>query len=232
LLLPAAGAVFASFAVQPRGRRYFRAFLSETFVTHFPPEALKRFIWDIQSMVELAESEREILLIGRDLMTRLIATDDWLPPAFSAADPASGQQFQLYTDAMERFTIVSTVLAPGQVSAVGVEPFWQISGVLRGAFSRRSFDVDAESRILPSGKEQRLDSGAILTSAARGGAQLVNLHSDRVSIAIQVFGGDIGKTPRLTLTQEGAAQFGPTFYANVPDAPPYDIWTIQTRIED
>jgi predicted metal-dependent enzyme (double-stranded beta helix superfamily) len=233
MLLPAAGAVFASFTGQPRGRRYFRAFfVSETFVTHLPPEALKRFIWDIQSMVELAESEREILLIGRDLMTRLIAVDDWLPPAFSAADPACGQQFQLYSDAMERFTIVSMVLAPGQASAVGGEPFWQICGVLRGAFSRRSFDVDAESRILPGCREQRLDSGAILTSSARGAAQLVNLHTDRVSIAIRVFGGDIGKTPRLTLTPDGAAQFEPTAYANGPDAPPFDIWTIQTRIED
>jgi predicted metal-dependent enzyme (double-stranded beta helix superfamily) len=233
LLLPAAGAVFASSTEQPRGRRYFRAFfVSEALVTHLAPESLKRFIWDIQSMVELAESEREILMIGRDLMMRLIAVDDWLPPAFSTADPACGQQFQLYSDAMERFTIVSTVLAPGHASAVGVEPFWQICGVLRGAFSRRSFNVDTESRILPGCSEQKLESGAILTSSARGAAQLVNLHSDRVSIAIQVFGGDIGKTPRLTLTPEGAAQFGPTSYANVPDAPPYDIWTIQTRVED
>jgi predicted metal-dependent enzyme (double-stranded beta helix superfamily) len=218
---------------QARGRRFGRAiFALEALVTHLPPEALKRFIWDIQSMVELAESEREILMIGRDLMMRLIAVDDWLPPAFSAADSACGQQFQLYSDAMERFTIVSTVLAPGQASTVGVEPYWQICGVLRGAFSRRSFDVDAEGRILPGGREQRLDSGAILTSSARGAAQLVNLHQDRVSIAIQVFGGDIGKTPRLTLSPDGAAQFGPSSYANVPDAPPYDIWTIQTRIED
>nr|WP_252393824.1 hypothetical protein [Candidatus Rhodoblastus alkanivorans] len=165
-------------------------------------------------------------------MTRLIAADDWLPSAFSATDPACGQQFQLYADAMDRFTVVSTVLAPGQATAVGVEPFWQICGVLRGAFARRSFDFDAEGKVLRSDKEQELDRGAVLTSRAQGAAQLANLHSDRVSIAIQVFGGDIGKTPRHTLTTEGAALFGPTSYANAPDAPPYDIWTIQTRIED
>jgi 3-mercaptopropionate dioxygenase len=233
LALPVSGAVFASSMQQPLSRRTSRAFFaSESLVTHFPPEALKRFIWDIQSMVELAESEREILVIGRDLMARLIAADDWLPPVFALADPACGQQFQLYADAMERFSIVSTVLAPGQAAAVGVEPFWQIFGVLRGGFLRRSFDVDAESRILPGDKEQKLDRGAIVTSLARGAAQLANPHPDRVSIAIQVFGGDIGKTPRHTLTPEGVAQFGPTTYANAPDAPPYDIWTIQTRIED
>ena len=201
-------------------------------MTDSPPAALKRFVWDIQSMVELAESEREILLIGRDLMARLIAEDDWLSPAFSAADPAYAQQFQLYADAMERFTIVSTVLAPGQASSVGVEPFWQILGVLRGVFSRRSFDIGAEGEFLPGGAEQKLAGGAIWTSPSRGAAQLVNLQSDRPSIAIQVFGGDIGKAPRQTLTPEGAAHFGPTSYANASDAPPFDIWTIQTRIED
>jgi len=62
------------------------------------PAALRRFIWDIQSMVELAETEREILLIGRDLMARLIATDDWLPTVYAVPNPAGGQQFQIYRD--------------------------------------------------------------------------------------------------------------------------------------
>ena len=43
----------------------------------------------------------------------LLAADDWLPAAFSAVDPAGEQEFQLYVDAMERFSIICTVLAPG-----------------------------------------------------------------------------------------------------------------------
>ena len=69
------------------------------------PAALRRFIWDIQSMVELAESEREILLIDRDLMARLIATDDWLPSVFAVPNLAGGQQFQIYHDGLERFAL-------------------------------------------------------------------------------------------------------------------------------
>jgi predicted metal-dependent enzyme (double-stranded beta helix superfamily) len=200
-------------------------------VTQSPPEALKRFIWDIQSMVELADSPREILLIGRDLMARLIAADDWLPSAFAAADPVGSQQFQLYADAMERFSIVSTVVTPGQATPVADEPFWRISGVLRGAFLLRRFGLDPQGVVLPEGKEQKLEAGAIVTSLAGGAAQMVNL-LDRPSIAIQVFGGEIGKVARNSRTPEGAAQFAPTGYANADDAPPYDIWTIQTRIED
>jgi len=201
-------------------------------VSDAPPEALKRFIWDIQSMVELAESDREILLIGRDLMGRLLACDNWLPPAFAAADPARARQFQLYADAMERFTIVSTVLAPGQTSAIAAEPFWQILGVWRGALSRRRFAIDAEGALLADGREQNLATGALLAAPARDAAQLVNLDAERAAIAIQVFGGDIGRRPRQNWTPDGEARNSPTLYDNAEDAPPYDIWTIQTRIED
>jgi predicted metal-dependent enzyme (double-stranded beta helix superfamily) len=204
----------------------------EHLVTQTLPAALKRFIWDIQSMVELADSDREILMIGRDLMARLILADDWLPIAFSIADPAGEQQFQLYADAMERFSIVCTVLAGGQASAVADEPFWRISGVLRGALFRRRFEMDSQGRILPGGKEQRLEAGALSATPPGGAIQLANALLDRPSIAIQVFGGEIGKTPRTSRTPGGVVHFGPTGYANALDAPPFDIWTIQTRIED
>jgi predicted metal-dependent enzyme (double-stranded beta helix superfamily) len=184
-------------------------------------------------MVELADCEREILLIGRDLMARLIAADDWLPARFSAADPAGEQQFQLYADAMERFSIVCTVLAPGQTSPIADQPFWQILGVLRGALVRRRFEPDLQGVVLPEAKEQRLlEAGALEASPAGGAAQLHNALGDAPSIALQVFGGEIGKVARASRTLSGAASFGPTGYANAPDAPPFDIWTIQTRIED
>jgi predicted metal-dependent enzyme (double-stranded beta helix superfamily) len=183
-------------------------------------------------MVELADSEREILLIGRDLMARLIADDDWLPAEFSAADRADEQQYQLYADAMERFSIVCTVLAPGQFSAIADEPFWRILGVLRGALLHRRFELDSDGGVLPGAKEQRLEVGALSATPSGGAVQLLNALGERPSIGIQVLGGEIGKVARRSRTSDGVAQFGPTAYANAPDAPPFDIWTIQTRIED
>ena len=35
------------------------------------PAALKRFIWDLQSVAELADSPREIMMIGGDLSREL-----------------------------------------------------------------------------------------------------------------------------------------------------------------
>ena len=104
------------------------------------PPALRRFIWDIQSMVELAESEREILLIGRDLMARLITTDDWLPTVFAVPNPAGGQQFQIYRDGLDRFSVVSTILWGGACVTISQPSVWEIAGVLRGAVNRQQLD--------------------------------------------------------------------------------------------
>ncbi len=103
------------------------------------PPALKRFIWDIQSMVGLAESQREILVIGRDVMARLVASDDWLPALFAGVDPERGQQLQLYGDQLERFSVVSTMLSGGQALPICQDPVREIAGVLRGAVTRQRF---------------------------------------------------------------------------------------------
>src|SRR6266540_1488709 len=96
---------------------------------------LKRFIWDIQSVVELAESEREILVIGRDLMARLVAVDDWLPAAFAASGDAQCRHYLLYFDGQERFSVVAAVYHGGQAAPVCQNDVWEIFGVLRGLVS-------------------------------------------------------------------------------------------------
>jgi hypothetical protein len=58
-------------------------------------------------MVELDDGVREILFIGRDLMNRLVASDDWLPAAFGASGCS-----QLYRDGMARFSPVCLRAGP------------------------------------------------------------------------------------------------------------------------
>jgi len=189
------------------------------------PPALKRFIWDIQSMVELADSEREILLIGRDLMTRLVASDDCLPAVFADASPARGRQFQLYSDGEERFTVVASVLAGGAGLSLDQPGVWEIVGMLRGAAARR----------LPGGPEGAgaLEKGAVEARLSKTGpsAALANALAEDVSIAIHVYGGAIGGMTRRSVSPEGAIGEGEP-YANGEATPPYDIFTIQTEIKD
>ncbi|QGM99596.1 hypothetical protein F7D14_06900 [Methylocystis parvus] len=186
------------------------------------PAELRRFIWDIQSMVELAESEREILMIGSDLLSRLLASDDWLPPVFAAPEPAAGRQFQIYRDGMERFCVVSTVLAGGAALIVDQPGVWEIAGGVAGSIERRPSDGAVGARLISAGAVETLRSGRC------DGFRLSNAHDDRIALAIHVYGGEIGRLDRRAAGQKGA----PFGYANDQSAPPYDIFSIQADIRD
>jgi predicted metal-dependent enzyme (double-stranded beta helix superfamily) len=210
-------------------------------VTEPVPPSLKRFIWDIQSIVELAESEREIFVIGRDLMARLLASDDWLPKSFAtlpsaaqAGEDRAGAQFHLYADAMERFCVVSTVLSGGERLPICQEPVWEIMGVLRGAVGRQRFALPSGAPPAASGAAKLLKSGAVETFTPKSGeaVQLCNALDDRDAISIHVYGGDIGKLVRRAIAADGSISEFTNGYANAQDWPPYDILTIQTRIQD
>ncbi|BGE85347.1 3-mercaptopropionate dioxygenase [Methylosinus sp. 3S-1] len=179
------------------------------------PPALKRFIWDIQSMVELAEGEREILLIGRDLMTRLVAEDDWLPEVFAAAPSGEARQYQLYSDGMERFAVIASVLPAGAALAIEQPGVWEIIGALRGT----------PTRCLAGAAPRELPRGTVDVFRSAGEAA-VRLAGAEAAIAIHVYGGEIGRLVR----RPGEGE--PMGYANGEDAPPYDIYTIQTEIRD
>lgn len=196
--------------------------------------SLKRFIWDIQSVVELAESEREILVIGRDLMARLVAADDWLPAAFAVPEEAGCRHYLLYGDGQERFSVVAAVYSPGQAAAICRNDVWEITGVLRGAVSREHFSWRPGRAPHSAGRVERLSPGAVSVVSAKdaGAAQSGNALADAVSISIHVHGGEAGQIARHAIDPDGEARAFVSAYANPEDSPAYDIWSIQTKIDD
>ncbi|MCQ4191550.1 cysteine dioxygenase family protein [Methylocystis suflitae] len=197
------------------------------------PPALRRFIWDIQSMVELAESEREILLIGRDLMARLFTTDDWLPTVFAVPNPAGGQQFQIYYDVLDRFSVVSTILSGGACVTISQPSVWEIAGVLRGAVNRQQLDASSTNSA-QAGASRLLQARAVEARSSGSGEvlELCNALDDRTSIIIHVYGGDIGQISRRSGSSQGSMNAQPLGYANTESDPPYDIFSIQSEIRD
>ncbi len=197
------------------------------------PPRLKRFIWDVQSMAELAESEREILVIGRDLMARLVACDDWLPAIYALPDPARHQQFALYADGMERFSVVATILAEGQILPVVLDPTWEIMGVLRGAVSLARFTAAGDGGPVPRNDGAPMTQGMVATfpAAGRDALRLGNVPGNGTAIVVHVHGGEMTTLARRTFFPDGRKREGPVAYANAGHAPPYDIFSIQTRIE-
>jgi predicted metal-dependent enzyme (double-stranded beta helix superfamily) len=197
------------------------------------PPALRRFIWDIQSMVELAESEREILLIGRDLMARLVTADDWLPAVFAAASPGVGRQFQIFRDGLERFSVVSTVLGGGASVTISQPAIWEIAGVLHGAVLRQQFDGSSSTCAQAGGS--RLLKAHTIEPRSSGSGDVVkcrNAIDDQISIVVHVYGGDIARMTRRSNPGRGGMNAPSTGYANPESDPPYDIFSIQADIRD
>lgn len=196
------------------------------------PEPLRRFIWDIQSMVELADDPREILMIGADLMRRLVARDDWLPPDLRAAG-STPRLYKLYHDEMERFCVVASALGEGQGWPLFSDQTWEICGVLAGALQRRSFVVPGEGAPQAVSEGRQLAAGEIATARAREG-QASEIRNSGVGamLSIHVFGADIGTAPRLSIGADGVRAPLVLGYANPDHAPAFDILSIQADIVD
>lgn len=184
-------------------------------------------------MVELAESEREILLIGRDLMARLFMTDDWLPTVFAVPNSAGGQQFQIYRDGLERFSVVSTILSGDACVTISQPSVWEIAGVLHGAVNRQQLD-GSSTKSAQTGASRLLQARAVEARSSGSGEVLefCNALDDRTSIVIHVYGGDIGQISRRSGASQGRMDAQPSGYANTENDPPYDIFSIQSEIRD
>lgn len=131
------------------------------------------------------------------LLRELVAHDDWLPAEFAAPHPQYYQQYLLHCDPAERFSVVSFVWGPGQATPVHDHTVWGIIGILRGAERCRFFARTADGR-LAAQDETVLGTGAVSALGPLSGDihRVANAHDDRVSVAIHVYGGNIGAVAR------------------------------------
>jgi 3-mercaptopropionate dioxygenase len=82
-------------------------------------QRLREFVENFTRLLETRPSEDRILVEGRQLVATLVAVDDWLPDQFAQPHPQHYQQYLLYTDPLDRLSIVSFVWGPGQKTAIG-----------------------------------------------------------------------------------------------------------------
>jgi predicted metal-dependent enzyme (double-stranded beta helix superfamily) len=160
---------------------------------------LRAFIQSFTSLIETsAGDEGRILAEGRKLLADLIAHDDWLPEAFAEPDPVRYRQYLLYCDPMERFSVVSFVWGPGQTTPVHDHTVWGMVGVMRGAETCEEFALDTGTGCLRASGAHELKAGGIdLVSPRIGDIHRVsNALSDRASVSIHVYGGNIGAIRR------------------------------------
>jgi len=131
---------------------------------------------------------------GSALMRRLVAVDDWLPPA-CAVPGASYRQYPLHRDAAGRFSLVSFVWAPGQGTPVHNHLMPGIIGMLRGAEAATDYDPGPPLRALGR-VVLRPGDVATVDGAGHDVHRVENLLADAVSISIHGYAGDIGTIRR------------------------------------
>ena len=96
-----------------------------------PHPRLQAFVASLTSLVNRRADESTTLNEGRELLRHLITHDDWLPDSQAQADPQRYQQFLLYADPRDRFSVVSFVWGPGQSTPIHNHTVWGLVGMLR-----------------------------------------------------------------------------------------------------
>src|SRR5690606_19230121 len=97
-------------------------------------DRLLDFVVAIHDLVEQPELPlTDLLDSASQHMKRLTAHDDWLPAAMAQPHADRYQQYLLYGDPLERFSVVSFVWGPGQSTPVHDHTVWGVIGVLRGS---------------------------------------------------------------------------------------------------
>ncbi|SMG53245.1 cysteine dioxygenase family protein [Paraburkholderia susongensis] len=159
---------------------------------------LREFVSELTDIVRDGVPEASILAQMRAPMSRLLANDDWLPDAFASPHPAHYQQYLLHCDPKQRFSVVSFVWGPGQKTPIHDHTVWGMIGMLRGSEESTRFETDGNGKPMRIGETTVLAAGDIdCVSPARGDVHRVrNVHDDRVSISIHVYGANIGRVQR------------------------------------
>lgn len=169
------------------------------------PQRLRTFLAGLASLLDSTIDETQILHHGSELLKSLVSHDDWLPEEFSRPDPQRYQQYLLHADARQRFSVVSFVWGPGQTTPVHDHRVWGLIGMLRGAEISQGYQLTA-SGLQPAGDPIRLEPGSVEAVSPDVGDihRVSNAFSDRTSISIHVYGGNIGAVKRAVYHDDGS----------------------------
>lgn len=166
---------------------------------------LRDFVRNLTEIANANPTEQQVLAAAHPLMNDLLRTDEWLPDAFAVPGEDYYRQYLLHCDPLERFSLVSFVWGPGQVTPIHNHETWGLLGVLRGSEVSERFEW-AEGELHANGPREVLDTGAIdMVSPTIGDIHRVRNGSDsRASVSIHLYGGNIGAIDRHAFNGDGS----------------------------
>jgi predicted metal-dependent enzyme (double-stranded beta helix superfamily) len=176
---------------------------------------LRDFVAQLAALLDRQLEETEILTRGSELLRPLLQHDDWLDESFTLPHPQHYQQYLLHADARQRFSVVSFVWGPGQQTPIHDHRVWGLIGMLRGAELAQPFR-QTERGLEQEGPPILLEKGQIDAVSPQAGDihRVSNAFSDRVSISIHVYGGNIGAVKRAVYDEDGREKEFISGYSN------------------
>jgi len=166
---------------------------------------LRNFVTRMTRLVEQeGGNEPRLLEQGQPLLADLINHDDWLPEDFARPHPERYQQYLLYCDPFERFSLASFIWGPGQTTPVHDHTVWGMVGVMRGAELCEEYAANGAGKVAKTGEHRIAPGGIDLVSPTIGDIHTVsNPFNDRVSISIHCYGANIGAVKRHIYAPDG-----------------------------
>jgi predicted metal-dependent enzyme (double-stranded beta helix superfamily)/rhodanese-related sulfurtransferase len=188
---------------------------------------LDRFHFFVTRLTKLIDADpAESILLGqaKEILHDLVKQDDWLVSEFAHPHPQHYQQYLLYLDPKERFSVVSFVWGPSQATPIHDHTVWGLVGMLRGSENCQPYSRMSDGRWVPAGLELNLLAGDVeVISPKKGDVHRVwNASSSEVSISIHVYGGNIGRIERHVYEPNGIKKPFVSGYANDSQGYPFD----------
>jgi predicted metal-dependent enzyme (double-stranded beta helix superfamily)/rhodanese-related sulfurtransferase len=175
------------------------------------------FLAQITRLVDIAPSEAELLSQARQCLQALITHDDWLLPEFAQPHPQHYQQYLLYADPQDRFSVVSFVGAPRVSTPIHDHTVWGLVGMLRGSEFCQPYSRMSDGRWAPAGFQIDMLPGDIEAISPRIGDvhKVWNALADEVCVSIHVYGGNIGLIERNSYREDGSRSKFVSGYSNI-----------------
>lgn len=179
-------------------------------------DRLSTFTLAVDNALRARKDESQLLRTVKAAMTQLVAHDDWLPDEFAQPHPLYYQQYLLYLDPQERYSVVSFVWGPGQHTPIHDHTVWGVIGMLRGSERSEGFRLNDGGLESTGTPEVLLPSDVTAVSPRIGDIHRVsNALNDQISISIHAYGGNIGSRARHVFDEKtGAMKAFQSGYAN------------------
>lgn len=143
-------------------------------------------VYQLSDAAGSAEPERQLKI--QSALRSAVAQSDWLPPERRTANHQNYARHLLHADPLGRYSLLSIVWSPGQMSPVHSHLTWCAVAVLRGEIEESFFELPAAQSEPTLRKSVKRGAGSISFSESDAGIHRIANRSSELAISLHVYG--------------------------------------------